>query len=134
MDSTQPVTYAPMDTTPAGDAPRFDDAPSGTLPVDDAPVEALPIARVNVGMSVVDSLGDAVGTVTAVQMPGTDVRPDVAAGIAENLVSTGYLRIDTEGLFTTDVYASGDQIAASTEGEPGVVTLNASHDDLHRAA
>ncbi|GAB7046247.1 hypothetical protein [Catenuloplanes indicus] len=128
-----PVGEAPIGTASAG-YPAAEASAAGFAPVDDAPVEALPIARVNVGMSVVDSLGDAVGTVTAVQMPGTDVRPDVAAGIAENLVSTGYLRIDSEGLFTTDVYASGDQIAASTEGEPGVVTLNASHDDLHRAA
>ncbi|MDR7276750.1 hypothetical protein [Catenuloplanes atrovinosus] len=100
----------------------------------DTPLTALPIARVNVGMSVVDSLGDTIGTVTAVQMPGTDVRPDVAAGAAEHLVSSGYLRIDTAGLFATDVYASGDQVVGSIEGEPGVVTLGGSHDDLYRAA
>lgn len=97
------------------------------------PVDALPIARVNTGMTAVDSLGDTVGTVTAVQMPGTDVRPDVAAGTAEHLISTGYLRIDTAGLFATDVYASGDQVVGSIEGEPGTVTLSGSHDDLHRA-
>lgn len=97
------------------------------------PVDALPIARVTTGMSVVDSLGDTIGTVTAVQLPGTGVRPDVAAGTAEHLISTGYLRIDTAGLFATDVYASGDQIVESAEGEPGVVTLGGSHDDLHRA-
>jgi hypothetical protein len=36
------------------------------------PTEPLPIAQVNVGMTVVDATGEEVGTVTAVQMPGTD--------------------------------------------------------------
>ena len=81
-------------------------------------VTELPIARVAVGMSVADSAGEEVGTVAAVQMPGTDVRPDLAAGDAERLVGAGYLRIDASGLFAKDLYAAGDQIASSVEGEP----------------
>ena len=92
----------------------------------------MPIARVNVGMSVADSAGDEVGTVTAVQMPGTDVRPDVAAGIAERLMSAGYLRIDGTGLLSNDTYAAGDQIAESVEGEPATVTLSVPREELFR--
>ncbi|MEU8814757.1 hypothetical protein [Actinoplanes sp. NPDC048796] len=99
-----------------------------------SPTEPLPIARVNVGMTVVDATGDEVGSVTAVQMPGTDVRPDTVAGVAESLVATGYLRIDGTGLLSNDVYAGGDQIADSVEGEPAVVNLRVPRDELHRAA
>jgi hypothetical protein len=41
-----------------------------------APVRPLPIAQVTTAMTVVDSAGEGVGAVTAVEMPGTDVRPD----------------------------------------------------------
>ncbi|MFF5085499.1 hypothetical protein ACFY36_51390 [Actinoplanes sp. NPDC000266] len=99
-----------------------------------SPTDSLPIARVNVGMTVVDATGDQVGSVTAVQMPGTDVRPDTVAGVAEHLVTTGYLRIDGTGLLSNDVYAGGDQIAGGVEGEPAVVNLRVPRDELHRAA
>jgi hypothetical protein len=98
------------------------------------PTEPLPVAQVNVGMTVVDSTGAEAGTVTAVQMPGTDVRPDTDAGVAEHLMSDGYARIDGTGLLSNDVYAGGDQIAGITEGDPGVVELRVPRDQLHRAA
>ena len=98
------------------------------------PTEPLPIARVNVGMIVVDSAGAEVGKVTAVQMPGTDVRPDTVTGTAEHLQASGYLRIDGTGFLSNDVYAGGDQIADSVEGEPAVVNLRVPGDELHRSA
>jgi hypothetical protein len=99
----------------------------------ETPTQPLPIARVNVGMTVADAAGEEVGTVSAVEMPGTDVRPDVAAELAERLVAAGYLRIDGAGLFAHDVYASGDQIAGSVEGEPATVTLTVTRERLARA-
>ncbi|XVU26691.1 hypothetical protein ACQPZJ_06460 [Actinoplanes sp. CA-054009] len=89
------------------------------------------IARVTVGMTVVDATGAEVGSVSAVQLPGSGVRPDTVAGVAEHLVTTGYLRIDGTGRLSNDVYAGGDQIA---EGEPEVVTLRVPREELHRAA
>ena len=97
------------------------------------PTQPLPIARVNVGMMVVDAAGDQVGTVSAVQMPGTDVHPDTVAGVAEALMASGYLRVDGSGALSNDVYVSGEQIAGSVEGDPGVVNLRAGRADLHRA-
>jgi hypothetical protein len=94
--------------------------------------EPLPIAQVNVGMTVVDATGGEAGTVTAVQMPGTDVRPDAAAGIAEHLMSAGYIHIDGTGLLSNDVYAAGDEITEVVEAEPGVVNLRVRRDDLPR--
>ncbi|MBL7260472.1 hypothetical protein JKJ07_39880 [Actinoplanes sp. LDG1-01] len=84
-------------------------------------------------MSVADSAGEEVGTVTAVQMPGTGAEPDLDAAVAERLVAVGYLRIDGAGLFGKDVFAGGDQIAGSVEGEPATVTLNVLREDLARA-
>lgn len=98
------------------------------------PTEPLPVARVNVGMRVADVTGADVGTVTAVQMPGTDVRPDTVAGVAENLMAVGYVRIDGTGFLSNDVYAGGDQIAETVEGEPGDVNLSVTSADLHRAS
>lgn len=98
------------------------------------PTEPLPIATVKVGMTVVDSGGEQAGTVTAVQMPGSDVRPDAVAGVAEELMGVGYVRIDGTGLLSNDTYAGGDQIRETVEGEPGVVNLRVTRDELHRAA
>ncbi|WP_250000870.1 hypothetical protein [Actinoplanes sp. M2I2] len=98
----------------------------------ETPTQPLPIARVNVGMTVADSAGEEVGKVTAVQMPDTDVRPDVAVGVAERLMAAGYLRIDGTGFLSNDVYAGGDQIAESVEGEPATVTLNVPRSELFR--
>jgi hypothetical protein len=90
--------------------------------------------QVVVGMDVVDAAGTQVGTVSAVQPPGTDVRPDTAAGIAEHLMATGYFRIDGSGFLSNDVYAAGNQIIRVTAGDPGVVELHATPSDLPRAA
>ncbi|GAA0566156.1 hypothetical protein GCM10010172_57360 [Paractinoplanes ferrugineus] len=95
----------------------------------------LPIATVNVGMTVVDVNGEEAGKVTAVQMPGTDVRPEVPAGIAEELMGAGYLRIDGTGRLSNDVYAGGDQIRESVEEEDrGFVNLRVPREDLFRAS
>ncbi|AGL17206.1 hypothetical protein L083_3696 [Actinoplanes sp. N902-109] len=85
-------------------------------------------------MEVADAAGQQAGTVTAVQMPGTQVRPDVAAGIAEELMATGYVRIDGTGWLSNDTYAGGDQIDEVTEGEPGSVALRVTRDELFRSA
>jgi hypothetical protein len=97
------------------------------------PTEPLPIATVNVGMTVVDTNGEEAGVVSAVQMPGTDVRPDVAAGVAEELMGAGYVRVDGTGLLSNDTYAGGDQIRDSVEGGPGVVNLRVTREELYRA-
>jgi hypothetical protein len=95
--------------------------------------EPFPITAVTLGMIVLDPAGAEAGTVTAVQLPGTDVRPDVAAGVAEELMGAGYIRIDGSGFLTNDTYAGGDQIRTTDEGEPGVVHLRVSRDQLFRA-
>ncbi|MEN3613779.1 hypothetical protein AAH979_30040 [Plantactinospora sp. ZYX-F-223] len=97
------------------------------------PTEPLPIAQVNPGMSVVDAAGEAVGTVSAVQQPGTDVRPDAPAGEAERLMATGYLRVDVAGLMAGDAYLGGDQVAHVSEADPGMVTLTVLRGALARA-
>jgi hypothetical protein len=95
--------------------------------------EPLPIHQVHAGMSVVDGTGEGVGVVAAVQLPATDVRPDVAAGIAEHLMAGGYIRIDGTGFLSNDVYAGGDEIAGVAESGPGVVSLRVHRDELPRA-
>jgi hypothetical protein len=97
----------------------------------DIPAETTPIARVQVGMSVIDAVGTQVGTVAAVQPPGTDVRPDTLVGVAEHLMGSGYLRIDGTGFLSNDTYADGDQISTVDEG---VVELRIAGDELHRSA
>jgi hypothetical protein len=92
--------------------------------------ETTPIARVKPGMAVVDSAGEQVGAVTAVQMPGTDVRPDLPAPDAELLMSTGYLRTDGGGLVAGDFYADGAQLR-DVAGD--VVTLTVRTEELRRA-
>jgi hypothetical protein len=100
----------------------------------DTPTESSPVAGVTVGMSVVDSNGAPAGTVTVVQMPGTDVRPDTPVGVAEHLMATGYLRINGSGSLSNDTYAGSDQISGVTGSESGVVELSVLRDKLHRAA
>jgi len=97
------------------------------------PTEPLPIATANVGMTVVDAAGAEAGVVSAVQMPGTEVRPDLAAGVAEELMGAGYLRVDGTGFLSNDTYAGGDQIRDTVEGDPGVVNLRVTRDQLYRA-
>jgi hypothetical protein len=91
-----------------------------------------PLAQVTVGMTVVDAAGAEVGAVTAVQTPGTEVRPDAPAGIAEHLMSAGYVRIDGTGFLTNDVYAAGDEITEVVEAGPGVVNLRVPREELAR--
>ncbi|MBU2669613.1 hypothetical protein KOI35_39495 [Actinoplanes bogorensis] len=80
-------------------------------------------------MTVADPAGAEVGTVSAVQQPGTHVRPEADADV-EALMVAGYLRIDGTGLFSHDVYASGDQIVEALEG---TVVLSVTRDQLTRA-
>jgi hypothetical protein len=82
-------------------------------------------------MRVVDPAGTQVGTVSAVQPAGTDVRPDTIAGVAEHLMATGYLLIDGTGFLSNDAYAAGSQVAAVTAD---IVELRVHGEDLHRAA
>lgn len=98
-----------------------------------AVTETSPAGRVGAGMTVVDAAGADVGRVSAVQMPGTGVHPDTVAGVAEVLMGSGYLRIDGTGVLSNDVYASAADIADIAEGEPGVVRLRVTRDELHRA-
>jgi hypothetical protein len=93
------------------------------------PAESSPFAAVQVGMTVVDRSGTPAGTVVAVQPPGTEIRPDVVTGVAEELMAVGYLRVDGTGHLSNDAYAGGDQIEASDD----VITLNVGREELHRA-
>jgi hypothetical protein len=102
------------------------------------PAHPLPIAQVSTGMTVVDAAGDEVGTVTAVEMPGTETRPELSDDGADDgagrLKSEGYLRAGGSGLFAKAWYAGGSQIAdVTTTDEEGVVTLTVNKQDLHRA-
>ncbi|WP_447001880.1 hypothetical protein ACRAKI_19175 [Saccharothrix isguenensis] len=92
-----------------------------------------PLTDVQVGMAVLDSGGEQVGTVAAVKFGdpeavttegrrgprgvGEMVRdtfvgsePDVPAQLAERLLRTGYVKIDAKGFFATDLYADADQV------------------------
>ena len=89
-------------------------------------------------MTVIDAAGDEVGTVTAVEMPGTGTRPDLSGDGTDDgtsrLMSEGYLRAGSSGLFAKAWYADGSQIAGvTTTDEEGVVTLTVNKQDLHRA-
>jgi hypothetical protein len=105
-----------------------------TPPGAGTPDHPLPIAQVQTGMTVLDSTGDEVGTVTEVQMPGTDSRPGVPEEQAGQLIARGWFRIGGAGLLATDHYADGEQVGDVTAGEgEGVVTLTVRKDDLRRA-
>jgi hypothetical protein len=98
------------------------------------PDRPLPIAQVSTGMTVVDAAGDEVGTVTAVEMPGTEIRPDLPDDQTGLLMSEGYLRAGGTGLLATAWYADGSQVAdVTTTDEDGVVTLTVGKQELHRA-
>ena len=86
------------------------------------------LALVTPGMAVLDVDGERAGTVGGVQLAGTDVLPEAPLGVAEDLVSTGYVLIDGAGYLANDVYAGGDQVDAVTD----VVTLNVRRLDLVR--
>lgn len=102
------------------------------------PDHPLPIAQVSTGMTVIDAAGDEVGTVTAVEMPGSETRPDLSDDGTDDgtsrLMSEGYLRAGSSGLFAKAWYAGGSQVAdVTTTDDEGVVTLTVSQQDLHRA-
>ena len=97
------------------------------------PTEPDPLAQVNVGMRVIDSAGDEVGTVADVYMPGTGPEPEVDAGDAERLRRGGNVRVKVSGLLSHDVYVEGPQVAEATEMSGGVVTLSVPRDALVRA-
>ena len=98
----------------------------------EAPATQSPIAQVKIGMAVVDVTGEDVGTVTAVQPPGTDVRPDISSPIAEQFMSEGYFRVDGTGVLTTDVYVGGHQLADVPHSATDRVTLTVERSALHR--
>ncbi|MFB9234934.1 hypothetical protein ACFFWC_05205 [Plantactinospora siamensis] len=105
----------------------------------DVPTTAQPIAQVNNGMRVVDAAGREIGTVTEVRMgdpnavtaqdpPGGEGvlagkvphtedgdEPDVPADLAARLLRSGYVRVDSRGLFQGDRYALAEQIAKVRE-------------------
>ena len=82
-------------------------------------------------MAVVDAAGDDVGTVSAVQLPDTDVRPDVVTPDAEFLMGVGYLRINGEGALATDAYAGGHEVAEVSDDR---ITLSVLREVLQRAS
>ena len=102
--------------------------------------------QVRTGMRVVDSSGDEVGTVEDLKMgdpeaataagqgsgePGVagDELLGVGGGLpperAERLLRTGYLKVDSKGLFTGDTYVPADRVAR-VEGD--TVHLNVPKD------
>jgi hypothetical protein len=99
----------------------------------DGPTQPLPIAQVATGMAVADAAGEELGKVTAVQMPGTATRPDIAGEDPGRLMADGYFRIESNGLLGHDYYATGSQVAGvTTTDETGIVTLTVAKDELHR--
>jgi hypothetical protein len=92
-----------------------------------------PIGRVAVGMRVIDSDGEQVGTVSAMKMGDPDAatvagqqdrrglveglidtfvgaEPDVPRQRAEQLLRQGYIKIDAKGFLARDLYAGADEI------------------------
>jgi len=85
-------------------------------------------------MSVVDSFGEDLGRVTAVEMPGTEVRPELPDAEVEHFMATGYLRVEAGGLTARRRYVRGADVAGvTTTGDDGVVTLSVSTDDSRSA-
>ena len=98
------------------------------------PTEPLPIAQVTTGMTVVDSAGEEVGTVTDVKMSGTATPDDVPDELRTRFTEQGFLRVGGSGLTAHDVYVAGPQVTGvTTTGGDGVVRLAVRKDDLHRA-
>ena len=101
----------------------------------EVPISPEPIAQVTNGMRVIDPDGEEVGTVIAVRLadpnavtaqdppsghgvlgdrvPHTEYgdEPDVPADLAARLLRSGYLKVDSRGLLTHDLYVEADQIA-----------------------
>jgi hypothetical protein len=97
------------------------------------PTEPNPLAQVNVGMLVIDSAGDEVGTVETVKMSGTATPDDAPEAHAERLRRAGFVKVKAGGMFGHDVYVEGGQVAEVAEVDGGMVTLNVTGDTLIRA-
>jgi hypothetical protein len=113
------------------------------------------IEQVHEGMQVVDSAGDEVGKVELVKMGDPEAattqgseseargligaigraltpdeaEPDVPAPLRDNLLRTGFLKVDGPGLFGTDRYVRADLIQAVS---PDRVILVVRKDQLPR--
>src|SRR4051812_47303037 len=109
-------------------------SPDQTSPDQTTPARPLLIAKVDTGMTVVDNAGEEVGIVAAVEMPGTDVQPDLPTEEAAQLMDRGYFRVHAGGLVSTEYYGAGDQVGdVTTTQDDGVVTLLDGKDTLRRA-
>jgi len=111
-----------------------------------------PIALVRQGMRVVDADGEEIGKVAYVKMgdpqavtlagqeptgeglfdtlaelAGSEGEPKVPSPAREQLLRTGFIRIDAKGFFASDRYASADAIASVTAG---TVVLKIAKNDL----
>ncbi|SDZ37095.1 hypothetical protein SAMN05444365_111143 [Micromonospora pattaloongensis] len=117
------------------------------------PTNPAPIAQVASGMRVVDAAGDEIGTVDRVRMgdpnavaaqgptvgsgalegrvpdPQTGDEPEVPPDLAARLLRTGYLKIDSDGLFARDLYVGAEQIAGVNQD---VVELSVTRSRLTR--
>src|SRR5688572_4066664 len=96
------------------------------------PTQALPIPRVNVGMTVADSEGEEVGRVTVVQMPEAGVGPGGAAGGAGGVMAAGSRGVAGTGFLSNALSAPGDQSAGAGGAAPATVTLNVPRSELFR--
>lgn len=99
-----------------------------------------PIAQVEVGMPVLDSENERIGSVSAMKMGDpeavtpqgqqgphgliegiaasfTGTEPDVPVQRAAQLLRTGYIKIDAKGFFTRDLYAGADEIDRVDDSE-----------------
>jgi hypothetical protein len=92
------------------------------------------LAHITPGMRVVDSAGEAVGTVEELKMgdpeaitsEGQDggsgypladavadtISPDLPASVRSRLLRTGYVKVDAKGLFARDFYVGADDVEA----------------------
>jgi hypothetical protein len=65
-------------------------------------------------------------------MPGTSTRPETDDGAVDRLMADGYFRIESGGLRSHALYATGAQVAGvTTTDQAGVVTLTVSKDHLY---
>ena len=97
------------------------------------PTEPDPLAQVNVGMLVIDSAGEEVGTVESVAMSGTATADDAPEAHAERLRRAGFVKVKAGGLLSKDIYVEGGQVAEVAEVDGGTVTLNVPTDTLIHA-
>lgn len=112
------------------------------------------MGRIREGMTVLDATGNEVGTVSYVQMadpqsatvePGVDqssrgdqggfVGGTLFAGGDDNVTArmmhTGYFKVDTKGLFSSDKYITPEMVDSVTEGD---IRLKYDKDDIPKPA